>query len=125
MSSMFSRVIGDAQCLVCAISFSIVKCHPPIEMNWILSIFKRQLAVVHIVFTVRSTLKHCLLNFWSTFKKSIFVCEVYAKGGGGSGDNVHLMLCVEKSTCESSLRDNVHSHLRHAKWLMAVRGVGV
>ena len=26
------------------------------------------------------------------------------RGGGGSGDNVHLTLCVVKSICESSLR---------------------
>ena len=37
------------------------------------------------------------------FKKSIFVRGRYAKGGGGSGDNVQLTLCIEKSICESSL----------------------
>ena len=26
------------------------------------------------------------------------------RGGGGSGDNVHLTLCVVKSICKSSLR---------------------
>ena len=27
------------------------------------------------------------------------------RGAGGSGDNVHLTLCVEKSICESSLKE--------------------
>ena len=49
----------------------------------------------------------CLgLNFGSTFKKNLFlsVDVMLRGGGGGSGDNVHLTLCIEKSICESSLR---------------------
>ena len=45
-------------------------------------------------------------------------------GGGGSGDNVHMTLCVEKSICESSLRQIqksvIRKRLAFLMYLMAV-----
>ena len=53
----------------------------------------------------------CLdLNFGSTFLKNRFLSvDVMLRGGGASGDNVHLKLCVEKSICESSLSSSTYS----------------
>ena len=69
--------------------------------------------MVQFVFAVRSALKHSVfrgllgLKFWANFLKNRFLSvDVTLRGGGGwgSGDNVQLTLCVEKSICESSLK---------------------
>ena len=76
--------------------------------------------MVHVVYAVRSALKHSVFRGLlgpkfraNVYKKSIFVLGRYARegggGGGGSGDNVLLTLCVEKSICESSLR---YTHIK-------------
>ena len=68
--------------------------------------------MVHIVFTVRSALKHSVFcgllepKFWANFLKNRFLSmDVTLRGGGGgggSGDNVQLTLRVEKLICESN-----------------------
>ena len=59
--------------------------------------------MVHVVFAVRSALKHSVLrgllgpNFRANFKENRFVSVdvmLRGEGGGGSGDDVHLTLCV-------------------------------
>ena len=67
--------------------------------------------MVHVVFAVRSALKHSVFHrllgpkFRANFLKNRFLSlDVMQRGAGGSGDNVHLTLCVEKSICDSSLR---------------------
>ena len=72
----------------------------------------------HVVFSVRSALKRSVFrrlfgpNFGPTFlKKSIIACGRYARGDGGSGDNVPFTLCVVKSICESSLKISRYKNL--------------
>ena len=67
--------------------------------------------MVHVVFAVRSALKHSVFRgllgpkFRANFLRNRFLSvDVTLGGGGGSGDNVKLTLCVEKSICESSLK---------------------
>ena len=66
--------------------------------------------MVHVVFAVRSALKHSVFHrllgpkFRANFLKNRFLSlDVMQRGAGGSGDNVHLTLFVEKSICDSSL----------------------
>ena len=66
--------------------------------------------MVHVVFAVRSALKHSVFHrllgpkFRANFLKNRFLSlDVMQRGAGGSGDNVHLTLYVEKSICDSSL----------------------
>ena len=66
--------------------------------------------MVHVVFAVRRSLKHSVFRgllgpkFRANFLKNRFLSlDVMQRGAGGSGDNVHLTLCIEKLICESSL----------------------
>ena len=65
--------------------------------------------MVHVVFAVRSALKHSVFRgllgpkFGANFLKNQFLSVDVMLRVGGSGDNVQLTLWVEKSICESSL----------------------
>ena len=81
--------------------------------------------MVHVVFAVRSALKHSVFHrllgpkFRANFLKNRFLSlDVMQRGAGGSGDNVHLTLFVEKSICDSSLREP-------SIWEYGIKDVGI